>query len=441
MSHKTVTSQTKTRLSRAAVLTALVVAGEGIFILPFTIPRIFRPAFLDVFEITNLQLGTAFSLYGVIAMLAYFFGGPLADYYPARRLMAAALVATALGGTVLAAIPSAGLLAQLYGFWGVSTILLFWGALIRATRVWGGAASQGRAFGLLEGGRGLVAALLASLAVGIFAALLPNGTAAATPGERAAALILVIWIFSGITLGIAFLVWFFVPEPGLAGNSGSEQKFTLKGARCVLRMPALWLQAIIVICAYVGYKSLDDFSLFARDAFGYGDVAAANISALSFWVRPFAAIGAGLLADRISASQVAALSFGILIAGSLAAALGVLQPGFRLALFATIGATSAGVSALRGVYFALFEEALVPVAFTGSATGLISVIGYTPDIFMGPIMGFLLDRSPGPLGHQHFFGVVAAFAAVGLIATLLFMRVRRELLGRQERSLLPAAGP
>ncbi len=441
MSPKSATVQTRARLKRAGALIALIVAGEGIFILPFTIPRIFRPAVLDVFGLTNLQLGAAFSVYGIIAMLAYFLGGPLADCFAARRLMAAALIATALGGVLLAAIPPAGALISLYGFWGLSTILLFWGAMIRATREWGGSASQGRAFGLLEGGRGLVAALLASLAVAIFDAVLPGGAAAAAPGGRAAALVLVIWIFSGFMLGIAALVWFLVPETGPASEPGGEPGFTLEGARGVLRMPALWLQAAIVLCAYTGYKSLDDFSLFARDALGYGDVASAKVAALAFWVRPFAAIGAGLLADRIHASRVIALSFVLVIAGSLAAALGVLEPGFRWAVVSSIGATSAGVSALRGVYFALFEEALVPLAFTGSAAGLVSVIGYTPDIFMGPLMGYLLDRSPGPLGHQQFFGAVAAFAAVGLAATLLFMRLRRERIRRREKPLLTSGGP
>ena len=45
----------------------------------------------------------------------------------------------------------------LWGFFGISTILFFWAALIRATREWGGAEHQGRAYGLLDGGRGLLA--------------------------------------------------------------------------------------------------------------------------------------------------------------------------------------------------------------------------------------------------------------------------------------------
>ena len=94
-------------------------------------------------------------------------------------------------------------------------------------------------------------------------------------------------------------------------------------------------------------------------------------------------------------------------------------------LVATVAGTSVGIYALRGIYFALFEEARVPLAFTGSAVGLVSVIGYTPDIFMGPLMGYLIDRSPGALGHRRVFGVLAAFGAVGLISTLLFQRVTR----------------
>jgi hypothetical protein len=38
-------------------------------------------------------------------------------------------------------------------------------------------------------------------------------------------------------------------------------------------------------------------------------------------------------------------------------------------------------------------------------------------------MGFLLDRSPGELGHRHVFAVLAIFSVIGLISTLIFRRV------------------
>jgi len=407
----------------AMVIVALMVAGESIFLLPFVLARVFRPTFLDVFEITNLQLGTAFSLYGIVAMASYFAGGPIADRFSARRLMAAALVATGFGGAVLAGIPSIPVMNGLWAFWGLTTILLFWAAMLRATREWGGVASQGRAYGLLDGGRGLLAAVIATATVVVFAALLPGDASTATPDEIEAAFRAVIWVFTGFTIFVAFLVWLAVPDNAPMSGQDDRPKLSLKGIKGAFRIPAVWLQAIIVVCAYVGYKATDDFSLLARDALGFDDVAASGIGTLSFWIRAVTAVAAGYLGDRIDSSRVIAWGFGIVIAGSLLIASGWLAPGVAWMLIATITATGVGIYALRGVYFALLAEGAVPLAFTGSAIGVVSLVGFTPDIFMGPLMGVLLDNSPGVLGHQHVFAVVAVFGVIGLAATIAFRRV------------------
>lgn len=407
-------------------MAVLIAAGETVFLLPFVVARIFRPTFLAVFGITNLQLGMAFALYGSIAMAAYFLGGPLADRFSARRLMTSALLVTSLGGVFFAAIPSLTVMTLLYGFWGLTTILMFWAALIRATREWGGLSAQGRAYGLLDGGRGLFAALLASISVWIFASLLPAEVASATLEQRAAALKQIIWIFTGLVLFVAILIWLVVPENGPTTKSKNHRNLTLSGVKQLLQKRTIWLQAIIVLCAYVGYKSTDDFSLFASDAFGYDDVEAARIGTISFWVRPIAAVGAGLVADRISSSRVIIISFVLVIFSSMVFTSGILMPGMYWILVLTVVTTSAGIYALRGIYFALLHEAKVPLAFTGSAVGLVSVIGFTPDIFMGPLMGYLIDRSPGALGHQHVFAILAAFSLFGLLATLLFQRTIRK---------------
>jgi membrane associated rhomboid family serine protease len=89
----------------------------------------------------------------------------------------------------------------------------------------------------------------------------------------------------------------------------------------------------------------------------------------------------------------------------------------------TIAGTSVGIYAVRGVYFALFQEAKVTLIYTGSAVGLVSVIGFTPDIFMGPLMGYLIDSSPGAAGHQHLFAVLAGFGLIGLVASVVFQRI------------------
>jgi MFS family permease len=338
--------------------------------------------------------------------------------------MSCALVATSIGGLALATIPSLATLKVLYGFWGVSTILLFWAPLIRATRAWGGAKLPGRAFGILDGGRGLVAAAIGSGAVALFSFFMPAEVQNATPDQRTAAFRQVIFLFSGITFAVAILVWFALPRRTRPSDD-SQDKFRPGGVGRVLRMPTVWLQAIVVVCAYVGYKGLDDVSLYAHEVLAFDEVQAAGTGTLSMWVRPFAAIAAGLLADRFGVARMTMLSLLVFGVGSMVIAAGVFRPGMAVFFFATLIATSAAVFALRGLYYAMMEAGRVPFGDTGTAVGVVSVVGYTPDVFMGPLMGILLDRWPGELGHQYVFAVLAFCAMVGLAASIQFWRLVR----------------
>ena len=406
-------------LQRVTFMVTLVVAGEAVFSLPFHVARFFRPTVLQVFELTNTELGAAQAVYGVVAMLAYFPGGPLADRFSARRLLTASLLATSAGGWYFATFPPYRALSVLFGFWGLTTILLFWAALIRATREWGGRDKQGRAFGILDGGRGLFAAVLAAGAVWVFGEMLPHDPSTATDVERAEALRRLIYLYTAVTAGAGLLCWWFVPE---SHGAPPRHETLWRHIGSVVRIRRVWLQAVIVVCAYVGYKGVDDYSLFAVQAYGMNEVDGARVSTISAWVRPFAAVGAGWLGDRKKASWVCALSFTMLIGSYAWLALASPEPSMVWVLYANVFVTCVAIFGLRGVYFALFEEAKVPLAATGTAVALVSVIGYTPDIFVNLVAGWLLDRSPGIEGHQHFFTFLGGSAVVGLIAALAFGR-------------------
>jgi nitrate/nitrite transporter NarK len=411
----------------------LVMAGEAAFLLPFSVIRAFRPTFLDVFQVTNLELGSAFSLYGALAMISYFAGGPIADRYSARSLMSVSLALTAFGGAYLATVPDIYWMTALYGFWGITTILLFWAALIRSTREWGGDSDQAKAFGYLDAGRGLFAALTASLAIWLFSAMLPDGSAAPSSIELREALSGVIVLYSLFVACVSISVWFFIPESKLREDDPKtpedESKFSFDGLKFVMKTPAVWLQALILVCAYCGYKSSDDFSLYVKDTYGLNDLQAATAGTLAFWIRPFAALFAGWLGDRINPISIIKACFAALVASSLVIALRLISPSFYILSLINILVIGAAVCSMRALYFAIFDQAEVPLIFTGSAVGFVSFLGYTPDIFMGPLMGYLLDTYPGALGHQYLFLVLSLICAVGLIASILFQKVSTKNLG------------
>jgi hypothetical protein len=336
--------------------------------------------------------------------------------------MTFSLIATSVGGLYMASIPGPAGMPLLFGYWGVTTILFFWAAMIRTTREWGGVSSQGRAFGILDGGRGLIAAGFASIAVVVFGLFFPADADLVTAGERLTALRSVIYFYTALTFVAGLLCWIMIPDPRPGDLVRAKP---LEGVAQVLRTRSIWVQALVVICAYCGYKGLDNYSLYAVQVLGMNEYEAAKFTATAAYLRPVGGITAGLLADRFSARAVIA---GLFL--TLSITYGVLaqsapSPDFVNVIYANLLISFFAVYALRGIYFALLEETGVPSYRTGTAVGVISVVGYTPDVFYAPIAGRLLDHAPGIAGHQHVFWLLTSIAIAGVVAVFILFALTK----------------
>ena len=62
---------------------------------------------------------------------------------------------------------------------------------------------------------------------------------------------------------------------------------------------------------------------------------------------------------------------------------------------------------------------------SGTAIGIVSIIGYSPDIFATPLYGYLLDTYPGIQGHQFIYLILGAFSIIGIFATLKFKKLTK----------------
>jgi MFS family permease len=398
----------------------LILAGEAVFILPFVLPRIFRPTVLDVLQIENFEWGLATATYGIVAVPSYLLGGPLADKYPPRKLMAIALWMTALGGLIFATFPSFKVLQILYGYWGFTTIFLFWAPMIKSTRVWGGTNSQGKAFGLLDGGRGLTGALFGLLGVVIFSLFISNDIDSASLVERQEAFKYVIYFSAVIIIIIGVLTWFFM-KSGIDEMEILLERITVSQIITVLKLPSVILLMIIILCAYVGYKITDILSQYAEEVMLYNEVKAAKVGVFLQFMRPTTGILLGLLVDRFRISLVLILSFVACIIGGVLFASGMLDPSATSLFFLSVVIIAVGIYAARALYFAVMQEGKIPLVLTGTAVGLISLIGYTPDIFASPAFGYLLDAHKGQeQGFQNVFWMLTAFSVVGCIASVIY---------------------
>ncbi len=412
----------KLRSKKSVYLLLLILAGEAVFILPFVLARVFRPTVLEAFQLTNLQFGGAQSIYGLVALGSYVLGGPLADRFEPRKLMAVALWLTAIGGFVFASYPSYLTLQILFGYWGFTTIFLFWAPMIKATRIWGGLKNQGKAFGLLDGGRGLVGALFASLGVLIFGLYAVGDLNDLDVAERKRIFGYVIYTSMAIVMFIGVLVWFFL-KTDTPEETTLKDKITLKDIMLVLKIPSVWLLMIIILAAYVGYKLTDNFSLYAREVMLYDEVESAKVGTLMLYIRPIVGVLIGFLADKTRVTFWLFVSFILSAIGAGILATNIIDPSTTFMFFFTVLLTATGIYAARALYFATMEEGHIPIFLTGTAVGVISFIGYTPDIFAGLAMGALLDANKGPVGHQHVYLMLMCFAILGLLASFVLYRI------------------
>ena len=367
-----------------------------------------------------------FSVYGTVAIFSYIFGGTFADKFLPRKLIAASLILTSLGGIVLLNYPSFLVLEVLYGYWGFTTVFLFWSAMIKGTRIWGGSQNQGQAFGLLDGGRGLTAALMGSTGVVIFSFFMPENVISSSLKERQDAFQVVI-LFSSIMVAIVgVLVYFFMNTKNEKGAFNTENKNSFENIIAVLKLETVWLLMIIILCAYFGYKVTDIYSLYAADVMGYDEVNSANVSSLQLYLRPIACFSIGFLADRSNGISWIKKGFFVMIIGSLFFASGILIAGQHILFFISLIILALGTYAVRALYYAILKEGNISLALTGTTVGVISLTGYTPDIFAGPLMGYYLDRFPGIEGHQIVFGFLTIFSMIGLIASFRFAHITRK---------------
>lgn len=391
-------------------------SGGAIFLLPF-LQEVYYIPLAEALDLNNTQVGGLLSIFGMFSLLAYFPGGWLADRWSPRKLMTSSLLLTGGAGIYFATFPRYEISLAIHALWGVCISLLFWGAMIRTTRNWAPPEEQGRAFGILETGRGIGEVLPSMGFLAVFAAL----------GSSSLALAQVVILFSVLFIGLGILSWF-IMEDDVGHQEEGAKKVGVHEIISVLKMPVVWLITIVIMTAYCGYWGLFRFTPYATEVFALSVTVGATISVGKMWLKPIAALAAGFIADRFGIANSMIWLFALLIGAYCVAAVIPGSTEFVPVMLISLTIASVTVFAMRGIYFALLEEGGVPGAVTGTATGVVSAIAFTPDIFMPLLGGVLIDQYPGPEGYRYYFLTTAGICAVGLVASMLILfRIVRPL--------------
>ncbi|KVQ69028.1 MFS transporter [Burkholderia territorii] len=411
----------ESRAQRYLQLLLLVIAAGAIYPMLY-LRQVYQPTMLQFFHIDDVQLGYLYSSLGTIFLVSYLPSGWLADRLSPRWLICFSLLATGALGLVYATGPSFNALVLIFGGWGLTTGLTFWAAVIKRVNMIAGPDEQGRFFGLLDGGRGLVEALLATVAITLFAYVTQ-----ARGGTDAAGFTLVVHLYAFFCIALGVLLAL-VKDPAHADDGrtaaqrrrdGGRRGNVLTDLKTLAAIPELWLVAAIVFCGYQVFWATYSFSAYLHEGnFGLSATAAGFITTLKLWMRPVGGIGGGFLGDRVS--KVSVLFWALLLAALSLVGLIAAPPHSPQAMLVVLVLFIGILTyAIRGLYWSLLDDCRVPTRCAGLAIGLISVLGYSPDVFVPLINGYVTQTWPGAHGYQLYFGYIAAIALCGAGAAAL----------------------
>ena len=217
----------------------------------------YQETILQVFNMTLPQLNNMYSVLGMVFVVGYFPSGLLSDKFSAKKLLAISLFFTGLGGLWFAQIPAYNNVVIIFAIWGVFSVFTFWSAHMKIVKLLATDNEQGKFFGILDGGRGVVEAALASLAVFIFSSILGGS---ADLGAKKEALIGVIYMYSAVLILTSILIMIFVQDDKkiiTAVKDGEpKEKFSFATVFKLFKNKYVYLHGGIIFMGYADRKSV-----------------------------------------------------------------------------------------------------------------------------------------------------------------------------------------
>ncbi len=358
-------------------------------------------------SLSDAQLGRVWSAFGLTAMVSYVFGGYLADRVSELTIIRCAVLFSAILHLLFSFLPPYPVQIVLSGLMGVAAVLAFFPASIKLLTAIGeaqsGSRGSGNILGLYYGIGGVLAFALQLIVSQIYAQFTDD-----------------VWAFVFLMRAYAllnlfcFALFFLVPVPKV--QSQSRQKESASAYRQVAARRDVWLIALIILCSYTAFRAMTYITPYLTDVFRMPEAQAIRISVLRMGLLLPAAsylFGRWCL-KRGRSSDVIRKGFVLL---ALSCALILLNDRITRSLPAALLFTTVFIctaAGIKGIALSLISEALIPYGVRGTATGIVSVIGYSPDLFLYAMVGSWMEHS-GVSTYPYLFALCLALSLAGWI--------------------------
>lgn len=374
----------------------------------------------------NEFIGNTGMVVGMVSMVMYIVGGILADKFRERDLVCLGGLFLAIGSVWFGMLPDATQILLAHGVMALG-VGFMWSAYLKTTRKLGTASEQGRMFSTSEFIRGIIGTLLGFMGVALLnKAILPDGVIDPTlVGQQ---LSLLLFVNAGIFLALSVVCFILIPKD-LIGNEESDDAeqvpFSFKFALDALKLPAVWLCVVILFCGYSVTAAASGYlGTYTVQVLGIDPTTASSFAVIrNYIIAALSTLLIGFVALALK-SEIKTLGVYLGITGIVIALLMLMgqTPGLGVAIIFVFAFFYTG---MRGLYFATLSEMRIPVHLTGIAAGIVSFLGYTPDVFFSKLAGIWLDTA-GTAGFNYIWMYAIACCIVGVVTCFFAYRYAKK---------------
>ena len=177
---------------------------------------------------------------------------------------------------------------------------------------------------------------------------------------------------------------------------------------------------------YSVYGLIGYVNTYAVNYYGLSATMGSTLGGIRYLLQGVGGIIGGILADKLH-SRIKVVGGGAALL-AISFALYLVLPVNASLVMAVIVNFVLGlifIYAVRSQYFAIHDDAGIPMSLSGRVSGIASALGYAPDLFMYTLVGSWMDKY-GAAGFKMTWAYAAVAAVLCVLLSLLLSRVLKK---------------
>ena len=391
----------------------------------------FYDQMMEALNLTDIQIGTIGSVYAIFCIICYPISGILADKFSTKKLLIISTFAMSLITVWYCFLPGYISLIIIHALYGIFSIATFWSPYLKAVRQLGSESEQGRLYGISEGLRGIGQTVVATICLFVVASF-----ASISIGFS------ILLIINALVFILLMLAVMFIIPNDTVENNGEEK--SEKSASVVgiisksLTSSSTWICIFVIMSGYTLWCTANGYiGTYCTRVLGISANMSSTLSIIRSYVIVFlAGFTGGFIIDKFKTKGQGMML--VFLAATISVSAILLTSKITAICIIVTIVLAYIVNVIKSTYWSILGDAGIPVESTGIATGIISLIALSPDMFVPIIISRFITYGENigniKLGFDLMLIWILVWSILGIVSGIILKR-RKEKIMRENNEI------